>query len=544
MLLPLTAAAQTQVSGMANVAGGVGNTLPVEGDVRLSITYPQQHLTLKPYVGGQALVRDNMGTHDETQFTYANGFGYSQELTEQYQGYGLRYGLAASQQLGQLQLTKLSLNVDGTLLDRQMFGQGLETLRKEDEQVISHLSTVYDSPTDKAQTLKGQLKFEQILPSASGQLVATYDVERRTMKREMDIYGLDDFAFVPFVSNIHINDATTTTHRLDLGYHQTLGKSDVASIGLRGEMRRIESHDMQLLNKKVSYDDAYKHDMDVAALWVNNVYRMTGKLEFLSRAELLYTRMPGKNLLDVVPTLRLSYTFSPRQRLTYLYGMRLVRPEVEMLNPATIRGAYTLSYGNPNLEGVHANQMQLAYAYSTEEFNITTTAAHIWADDGFNAIWMLKDGLRVYTWGNEGIRRAWSLTPDVSWQLAEGTKLTARATLMWDKRIAEAISMEKEHIGIDATARLEQRMGKVMLAVYGSYSEGNTIDLYSHQSRQYDCGLDLRYSCLPKDCLTLTLNAQLTDYGHAVVTQGAYVGMLSTRPEDDFRVKAGVSYRF
>ena len=546
LVLSLPVAAQVQVSGTAGVQGGLGNATPLDGEVRLDIAAPQ--FSVSPYIGASLLTRETEGIVEDHEFLYpATGQSYTSHLEQQSDGFGLRYGLSTTYR--PMPTTTLTLCGEGLLRDEHVLATRLETLTPapDDEDYTtprSHIESVIDDPTHRSQTLRGALSLHHVFSEFSGVLDADYQVSRVTFERERDIYGLDNYAFVPYISNVHISDAATTHHTGTLRYTQSLADGHTVGMGLRAEMRRIHSSDLQVLNKQSVLDTTFRHNMYVAAAWGEYGYKHAA-FDVNARLEYVFTRMRGRNLQDVVPSLRATYHLTRAHHLTFVYGLRLVRPDLALLNPAQIRDAHTLSYGNQNLEGMHAHQASLAHAWRIPGVTLTTTAAHIWADDGFNAIWMFRDGIRVYTWGNEGIRRAWSVTPDLTYKPSEATTLRAKATLMWDKRIAEAISMEKEHIGIDASLCLEQQFSAAFKGdLHCSYAEGNTIDLYSHQSRQYAAGLQATCVIPAVPGLNLSLMADYVSHGHAVVTQGAYIGIISTHPEHDYLLKAALQYKF
>jgi len=170
---------------------------------------------------------------------------------------------------------------------------------------------------------------------------------------------------------------------------------------------------------------------------------------------------------------------------------------------------------------------------------------HIFAEDGFCAMWMERDDIRISTWGNMGVRRAWQLVPKLEWQAWKGSKINADGCIIWDKRIADAIHMQKEHWGYSMHGRVNQQLPQdFTLGFEGEISEGKTQDLYSHAGRQRRLGADVSKRFLKNKNLTATLAYQFCDQPNIILTQGAYKGHVYNRADNWNTITLGVKYTF
>lgn len=521
--------AQTPVKGELKLSAGTGNTNPWGADLKLDIQ--QGRLTLKPFVGISGLQGSNNGQHQEIAYRYsASGSQYSSVLDAETEGQQYRYGLVAT--FAQSERTQWTMSVEGSLCDLQRTGHLHEMLGSP---LLSSIPAEWkasiNTPTLKNNSLKAEVGLRQQL-TAPGSWGMKYTFSRVAVDEDMQQQGLGSESSMPFLHNHLVSNNTTTLHSLMVDYQHPLPAGQTLGLGARFDQRHISSDYLQAIDHQTTLDELFRHDMTVGAAFAE--YRLANPMfNVNARLEYAYTRMNDHNLNDVIPSLRAQWNMSQHQSLALSYMMRLIRPEAQVLNPAHVRGAFTLDYGNPTLDGTHANVVAMAHILRGQRLRLTTTLSHIFADDGITAIWMVKDDVRVSTYGNEGIRRAWSLSPDMTWNIAPTTSLDAKVTVMWDKRVAEAIHMAKEHWGISGMLALHQQLPfGLRMNLQGEYSEGNTLDLYSHSSRQVSYGGDLQRSFLKGGRFTATLAYSNTDYAKVILTQGAYTGTVYTRPKN------------
>ena len=92
-----------------------------------------------------------------------------------------------------------------------------------------------------------------------------------------------------------------------------------------------------------------------------------------------------------------------------------------------------------------------------------------------------------------------------------------------DKRIADAVSMAKEHWGVFSRLGVEQMLcATFRLNAFAEYSEGNTQDLYRHMGSAYRLGTTLSKSF--GDHFSTSLEYQYVRQAKEVYTHGGYTG--------------------
>lgn len=531
------------MSGELQVKTGLGNISPLDAKLQLSLKGSQ--FSLKPYVGLTTISKSGSGELEDSWLFYSGTSNAYSSVTEtSKKGQTYVYGISGTYVFNPF--ASLSFGVDGSVSSLHGYGSRKEAM----SDLLSSMAadkpfiTDIDRPTLNTNSLKANVAYTQRLKDQVSSFSVRGNMARESSDTETYIHALSGVGLFAFKENyLHQNNATTSAS-LTGEYQRSIDKMQAFTLGLHYDYRNIESDNRQFIDQKKQLDEFFTHDMNVVGFY--GAYRFMNKdFNVNARLEYTYTDMNGKSLHDVTPSVNAIWHMMPGQDLQFVYGMRVVRPDVSYLNPAKIYGAYTIDYGTPDLEGIHINNFSLSHILKNKAVRFCTTVSHVRAKDGFNAIWMVKDGMRVSFWGNEGIRRAWSVTPDLTWTISPFTTLDAKIIVMWDKRIAEAIHMAKEHWGITSHLGLKQQLPYGMkLNLHGDYSEGNTIDLYSHSGKMVAYGGELQRAFLPKKNLMLTLAYSNTDYAKTILTQGAYTGEIFVRPEHHYILSLSADWMF
>lgn len=522
LLCSLQASAQTPVKGDLQLGAGLGAAAPYSTQLKLNISTPR--LTVKPFFELTGINRASSGTTEHREYTYKSSGNEYHSVQELYsKGTELRYG--ADAQLLLDAHNTLSAGVSNTRHSTSAYGSRQEALHGSEH---SAFNSLLSDPSHVLNDLHAQAALKHTTSVKGEQWSLQYSYQREHLVEELLQNGTQMEHFDRFTNNELATDATTQHHIVKADWQRPIGQGQVLAAGARYENRLITSTEEQKLDGRINFDEDFSHRMQVGGAYAE--YRLnTDRFTMNAHVEYDYTRMEKKNLNDFVPQLMMQWRMDAQNSLTFNYVRRIVRPGHELLSPAHIVGAYTLDYGNFYLTGTHINNFSLAYQLKGGKATYNAAVAHIHVNDGFNAIWMEKDNIRISTWGNEGIRRAWSLTQNVQWKPAEGTTLGAKAVVLWDKRVAEAIHMQKEHWGITAGLSLEQELfAGIELSAEGEYTEGNTVDLYSHQGHGWELegGLKRNFG----RWLTAGIHYSYHDHAPIILTQGAYTGRVVTHP--------------
>jgi len=550
-------------SGTIEAQGGIGSANPWDGQIDLQ--YRNKQVFVHPFAGITGISRFSSKQDEELNLHYSSGSYFESDITTEQKGTLLQYGTDLGFYFSPKSTLKAGIKVSQD--DLKCYGDGHIYVYD----LLEYHYEIYGPKQDRKE-IHTTASFEQVL-NRQHKLTFNYSHDQSEIRKTQNkVYGRS----VNYIPNGVREDAYAYRDNADIDIYN-LG----AEWSYQSKHRWSIKSGVNYLSRKIDSEcqEAYVDDKnllttDWITLYVNNPDRdisygssnLTHEIQTLAATsdfslpiqrspfglpwhvalhlEYDFTTMTGswidkKTLHDFVPRAIITMPLNSTQKLTASYVRRIIRPEWEMLNPFSFYDKFTTSYGNMELEGIHLNVASLVYRKQFAAGNFTTTASHIFTKDGFNAIWMLKGNKRIYTWGNQGERTAWSVAPALQISPNQLLTLNAKATLLWDKRIAEAISMEKEHWGITAeTSALIKLPHEMSLDLHGLYSEGNTIDLYSHASRSFKVGSVFG---MPIGSYTqFNLRFDCYEYARTIVTQGAYTGRSFCRPGNNFEASAQV----
>ena len=535
--------AQTKVEGEVTLDAGYGETAPYLGGAKMKINTGR--FTIKPYFNVRSIMPYNSTELTSMDLVYnSSGNRFTQEQETWQNGVSLKYGTDFQYHLKNRDIFQAS--IDGDYTERAINGERTEFFYDPNGALISSVKSALRFPRLDKNEIKVQTSYLHKTNVEGGEFLLkyTYELEQEDEDKRQELaetVNFDDYSLSHVTGDINIHN-----HEFLCDWKAPLvcdSYSHLFNLGMRYNNRYIISDDAQYLDGREKYDEVFRHRMQTVAVYAG--YGLKVKAwEADARVEYDYTRMQDKNLHDVIPQAKVVYHFNPFHSLTASYAMRIVRPTLSYLVGCHTVSPYAEEYGNEELEGTHINRMALTYNMLAPNVIFTATVAHINVTDGFNAIWFVKDNVRHYTWGNEGVRKAVEITPEVQWLAATGTKVKAAFTALWDERIAYAINLRNPNWGFTGKAGLEQGLPcGIQLGVNAMISKGNTVDVYSHEGLNYTFGANVMRSFLDSK-LTATLGYEYKKLPVIEITQGAYTGSIYTREHNPNTVKLALSYKF
>lgn len=544
MLLPFAmgAHAQTKVEGEATVGAGYGETAPYMGGVNLKVNTGK--FTIKPYMNIEGITPYNSAELTSTGLTYnRTGNFYTQEEEKKWKGYQLGYGTDIQFRLNDRNIFQAS--IDGVHSDRRFTGEREEYLFDKNGALLSSVKSLLSSPSLYRDEVNVQASYLHKTKLKGESLLLQYNYSTDLDDNNRLQYLTETAGFGPnmYTLNLITSDIFIHKHEVLFDWKRPIADGQQLNIGAKYSNNFIHSYDGQWLDDFEFSNSEFRHRTQTGGVYVGYSLK-TKAIEANARVEYDYTHMQQKNLHDVIPLARFAYHINSQNTLIASYAMRVIRPTLQYLNDNKVKGPYTLEYGNRNLEGAHVNRMALAYALKTKKIDFTTTVSHINVTDGFNAIWMDVDNIRVYTWGNEGVRKAIDITPEMLWLATECTRLKVAFTALWDERIAYPIDLFNPNWGFTGRVGWEQQLPyDIKLDVNAMISKGNTIDVYSHEGLNYTFSGNLDRAFLGGK-LTATLGYEYKRLPKIEITQGTYTGSIYTRHHNPNTVRVALTYKF
>lgn len=538
----MLAHAQTKVEGEAIVGAGYGETAAYESGVTLKINTDK--FSIKPYWNIIGKRPYNATKSNSLDFIYTGtGNHYTleeeleKELTNMSYGADIQYGLDSC--------NILQASIHGVYTQRMDNGNRMEYMYGADGSLLSSVKSVIRSPKLNRNEVNVQASYLHNTNRKGESLMLKYNYsldkdEDNTLQELTETMG---FGPGMYRLNLITSDIKIQRHEVLFDWKRPLIEGHLLNAGVKYSNNFIHTYNGQWLDELESNNSEFLHRTQTVGIFAG--YSMKTKaIEADARVEYDYTRMNEKNLHDVIPQARIAYHIDAKNTLSASYAMRIIRPSLQYLFNNRVKGPYTLDYGNENLEGVHINRMALVYELKTKKVDFTTTLSHINVTDGFNAIWMVKENVRVSTWGNEGVRKAVELTPEVLWRVSERSKLNGALSVLWDERIAYPIDLYNPNWGITGRAGMEQQLPyDIKLGINAMISKGKTVDVYSHEGLNYTFGANLGRSFL-NDRLTTTVAYEYKKLPVIELTKGAYTGSIYRRNHNPNTVRVALIYKF
>jgi len=425
----------------------------------------------------------------------------------------------------------LGITLDGKHDWESILGTRTEIIYNPAGTCISQVKGSYDHPQDKMSNIRAGIHYAYTLPRGDSLKVGyRYHLERTDWARN-STYALDQ----------QINEQT---HHVHMDYICRIAKGHALDMGIAYDRRQIDMHTQQYWDQQCQLDAQYRHLTQYGGIYAR--YRLKiGSVSALAGIEYRATKMQQRWLHDWIPTAMLRYQIDSVHALTGGYRMLIIRPNYSQMDTTVIIDAYTRSFGNNDLIGVHVHNTNLSYQMKLPQLTFAADIRYITAHDGLNALWMERNNVRIYTWGNQGIRHAVGLTPSIDSHIGTKTRLRWAATILWDERIAEAISMSNANWGISTKLRLEFQLPYAMqLALHGDYAYHNTLDLYSYAGHGGQTGVDWKMAFLQRHNLVLQLGYTCRFTPDIHIVQGGWTGWQTYHPSCIHQAELKLSYSF
>lgn len=533
-----------QMTGKLELSGGIGAASPYGGDLNLKIHDINDKFMFNPFFGLKDIGNISSEKAEDIDYVISRtGNVFSSQVHSWGTGLEMIYGFNGYLKLGR---NNLFASVKRETHEMELHGNALQGVLSTAGNRLARVRSNFYTPTYNNGNIDANVNFKHVTDWRYGEWFAlSYDFNRVTSETESVWNVLEDFGFGDYATSFLVLNTETNHHKVGAEWFRTVSPGHSIKAGARYDDKLMKSNDMQQLDDKVTTDESFQHREQMGAAYAEYTLGLKD-ITASAKLEYEYTHMGTLNLHDIVSNARLEWDVNSSNSLSLSYRRWIVRPALRLLNPARIRGTFTLDYGCPELEGTHVNNLQLMHVLKNKNVRLTTTLAHIFANDGIIEKWMVNaqnPNIRETTFGNEGVRRAWSLTPDAEWNVCSGTTLGAKVNVIWDKRIAYAINMAKEHWGVTTQLRLQQMLPYgIRLGVTADYSEGNTIDLYSHYGRMLGASANLARDFGKH--FSAAIDYRYTDYPDIVVTQGAYTGAKFNRPVQRNAASLTLKYKF
>lgn len=268
----------------------------------------------------------------------------------------------------------------------------------------------------------------------------------RDNENETYITGLFNYENI---SQWNINKAKTNEHTAQIDYVTPTWSRQELEIGAKYILRQSDSDIQQFLlndstNNWNDISDAgrkFKHSQHIYSGYAGYTIKL-GQFGIKAglRAEgtslrVKYDFAPERNFstdyFDIVPNATVSYQLSDIQQLRIGYNMRIQRAGINHLNPyVNTTDPLNISYGNPHLNSVKSNGVNLNYSLFTHNFSMNATLSYTFINNSIEQYTFMdaeQPGVSVTTYGNIGEKWQTGLFLYANWNPVQSLRIYVNA---------------------------------------------------------------------------------------------------------------------
>lgn len=327
----------------------------------------------------------------------------------------------------------------------------------------------------------------------------------------------------------YISDQRFIEQTVQADWSRPYGERHKLDIGAKGVFRRNHSiNSQQYYGADMDTHDDFTHNTTIAAAYAD--YRLTlGKWSARAGLRYEYSHLGAKfkaqtgyhpdfasDLSDWVPNVALSWSINDANTLKLSYNRTIRRPGINFLDPARSETPTSVSYGNPDLESVAYNNLNLNYSLIRNNFNMDANLSGTIVDNSLqNLQWADEMERTVSTYANIGRMRALNMSLYFQWTIDSKTRwmlnLWGGYTHLSQPAGADGQGkrLSSARWAFNPWTRISRELPwKLELALSGSWWTGGINDVYSYTDPfKINYSFSLTRKFLKDDRLTVRLTA-------------------------------------
>lgn len=327
------------------------------------------------------------------------------------------------------------------------------------------------------------------------------------------------------------SDRDFIEHTVQADWSRPFGDRHKLDVGAKGVFRRNHSVSAQeYYGADMDMYDDFTHVTTIGAVYAD--YRLTlGKWSVRAGLRYEYSHLSASfaaqtlehpdfssDLNDWVPNVALSWNMNDANALKVSYGRSIRRPGISFLDPSRSESPTSVSYGNPDLESVAYNNVNVNYSFIRNNFNMDVNLGGTIVDNSLQNVQWLDDMERtVNTYDNVGKLRSLNLSVYFQWTIDSKTRWMMN---LWGgyTYIRQPVAMDaaggqvygsRGRWAVNPWTRISRDLPwKLELSLSGSWWSGGLSNVYSYSGGSrptYSLGLVRKF--LKDDRLTVRLTA-------------------------------------
>jgi len=414
-----------------------------------------------------------------------------------------------------------------------------------DGSTISAFDQLSEYDKYKGKSIDGRLDFEHKTHRPGEVLTLSYMYTKTG--NDQDVNAKYSNLFNPsfsYTANDKWSKERFSEHTFQIDYTRKMWKDHKLEAGAKYIIRLNKSHTITTYDDGSNdSDDSFKHNTRVGAAYLSWMYSH-GKLSAkaglryeLARLEASYPDGSAEGfhstIGDLVPSASINWRFSDFKSIRLSYSTSINRPGISYLNPAVVKTATSVDFGNPDLESSRNTKLGITYQQVGPKVTFNIGPSLRFTRNGIGDLRYAVDDVFYSTYANGERCFQASLGGYIQAQLSKSTVFVLNATGGYQRYKNPSLGLVNDSWNALYYLGVRQQLPWKLNANFTAWGGfGNSVSsVYSHYtSPSHILSLGLRRSFLKGDKLTVGVqfNSLISKYYKYKMynTQGDYTGNL------------------
>jgi len=461
-------------------------------------------------------------------------------------------------------LNLVSVTTGGHYFHMNLKGGGTTAYTDASGNVLSSFENTFHWPKYGGTRWNSQVDFEHRTHRPDEVLTFSYMLSHSntTNDARTDFYNLVNPSFA-FTGYDEWSKERFNEHTLQIDYQLPLFSHHRLETGAKYIYRQNRSHTIMTHDNDPSTDTdiRFHHDTHVAAAYLSWQYN-TGPVSMRAGLRYEFSRLNASypdgngtnyssNLNDWVPSASINWNINQFNSLRLSYASSINRPGISYLNPAVVRNATMVSYGNDHLGSAHVHSLRLTFQHVGDKLTFNLTPSVGFTRNLIGSVQFVEDNLIHSTYSNSNRYFMTGMSGFVQWAITPTTSFMLNGEMVYKRYHSPSLGLTGDGLTGNFYTQVSQRLPWRLRLTASCmwYMIGHDVDnVYGYTTFPAPTySLSLQRSFLKDDRLSVRLTADhiFSRYQRmeGATERGEYLSNTKSK-YDERMVEVAVSWRF
>lgn len=374
-------------------------------------------------------------------------------------------------------------------------------------------------------SLSGSISYQKTYKKPDQNLTFSYSVDASPMSTDIMSIIDPEVNFTGYKQHSE-NNAKGMEHTVQVDYYDPLTKKHLIEVGGKYILRQNTSDTkVERFADNVWTDDPSKvndldYDQHIGSMYGGYAYKyktITAKGGF--RAEYTFNDGLSKSFegnipftnkqFDVVPYINFNMMLKKGNMISAAFTQRLNRPGIWYLNPyVNDADPMNISYGNPNLETVRRNSINLSYRKASLKWNFGVNVSGNFSVNNIEQIQRIdQNGVRSTTYENIGKNSSYRMNLNYSYREGEKININVNGAVAYTTVSSADMNLENNGFSFNGGMSISGALWKKATLSFDSYIFGGDVMLQSKRPVMFFSAIGFRQRLL-KDKLVFSFSVR------------------------------------